>query len=164
MPAGGITFFPEGPAGGKRQSKLNIIKHEGIVWFYFAPLLVNDHQKLFYNGKEGWLAHQTNSLLFIKRYPDISYEQEAPGETEVELYIHKNRTYMELEIQGEYVSLSPKDTIVWKVCWFCERDKTKSKRMMSERMFYLTLGGWLMVKNDLFRLAGFFFSEEQSLE
>lgn len=72
VPAGGITFFPEGPAGGKRQSKLNIIKHEGIVWFYFAPLLVNDHQKLFYNGKEGWLAHQTNSLLFIKRYPDIS--------------------------------------------------------------------------------------------
>ncbi len=36
--------------------------------------------------------------------------------------------------------------------------------MMSERMFYLTLGGWLMVKNDLFRLAGFFFSEEQSLK
>ncbi|CCX79085.1 unknown [Parabacteroides johnsonii CAG:246] len=36
--------------------------------------------------------------------------------------------------------------------------------MMSERMFYLTLGGWLMVKNDLFRLAGFFFCEGQSLE
>lgn len=104
---------------------MNIIKHEGIVWFYFAPLLVNDHQKLFYNGKEGWLAHQTNSLLFIKRYPDISYEQEAPGETEVELYIHKNRTYMELEIQGEYVSLSPKDTIVWKVCWFLRERQNK---------------------------------------
>ena len=125
VPAGGITFFPEGPAGGKRQSKLNIIKHEGIVWFYFDPLLVNDHQKLFYNGKEGWLAHQTNSLLFIKRYPDISYEQEAPGETEVELYINKNRTYMELEIQGEYVSLSPKDTIVWKVCWFLRERQNK---------------------------------------
>ena len=43
----------------------------------------------------------------------------------MELYIHKDRTYMELEIQGEYVSLSPKDTTVWKVCWFLREKQNK---------------------------------------
>ena len=32
---------------------------------------------------------------------------------------------MELEIQGEYVSLSPKDTTVWKVCWFLREKQNK---------------------------------------
>jgi hypothetical protein len=80
--------------------------------------LITGHQKLFRNGSEGWLAHSKNGLMFIKQFPDISIDQEAPKETEIELYANKDKTYIELENQGMYKTLRPGESITWNVRWY----------------------------------------------
>jgi hypothetical protein len=116
--AGGITFFPIGPSGGYSKSNLATEDLNGICWFQYIPELITGHQKLFRNGSEGWLAHSKNGLMFIKQFPDISIDQEAPKETEIELYANKDKTYIELENQGMYKTLRPGESITWNVRWY----------------------------------------------
>lgn len=118
VPSGGISFFPIGTSGGYSKSNLNTEDLNGICWFRYDPVLVTDHQKLFRNGSEGWLAHVNHGLIFIKQFPDIGINQEAPHETEVELYANKDRTYIELEDQGPYRILAPGKSISWTVKWY----------------------------------------------
>ena len=118
VPAGGISFFPIGTTGGFSKSNLNTEDKNGICWFRYEPELVTGHQKLFRNGHEGWLAHVNNGLVFIKQFPDIGIELEAPNETEIELYTNKDRTYIELENQGPYQTLHQRESISWTVKWY----------------------------------------------
>lgn len=121
VPADGITFYPVGTPGGKSKSNLSTVDIDRITWFTFRPELVNDHQKLFRNGGEGWLAHTANGLLFIRQFPDIGIDREAPGETEVEIYVCKDKTYMELENQGAYQTLQSGQSFSWTVRWYLRR-------------------------------------------
>lgn len=121
VPAAGITFYPVGSPGGKSRSNLATADIEGITWFTFNPDLVDDHQKLFRNGSEGWLAHVADRFLLLKQFPDIGIEQEAPGETEVEIYVCKDKTYMELENQGPYQTLHPGESLSWTVRWYLRK-------------------------------------------
>lgn len=118
VPAGGLTYFPIGTPGGFSKSNLVTEDLNGICWFQYHPELVTGHQKLFRNGAEGWLSHINNGLIFIKQFPDIGIEQEAPHETEIEIYTNKDKTYIELETQGVYQSLHPGESITWKVKWY----------------------------------------------
>lgn len=119
--AGGLTFFPIGPPGGLSKSNLITEDINGVCWFEYQPELVTGHQKLFRNGAEGWLAHCNHGLIFIKQFPDIGVEQEAPHETEVEIYTNKDRTYIELENQGAYQILHPGDALSMKVTWYLRK-------------------------------------------
>lgn len=118
VPAGGLTFFPIGDYGGYSKSNMVTQDINNICWYKFDAALVTGHQKLFRNGAEGWLAHCNQGLIIIKQFPDIGIAQEAPNETEVELYIHKDRTYIELENQGIYKTLRPGESVTWKVKWY----------------------------------------------
>lgn len=118
VPADGLTFFPIGTPGGYSKSNLATEDLNGICWFQYQPELVTGHQKLFRNGAEGWLAHCNHGLIFIKKFPDIGIEQEAPHETEIELYTNKDKTYIELENQGGYKTLRPGESVTWNVRWY----------------------------------------------
>jgi len=118
VPAGGLTFFPIWTPGGYSKSNLITEDLNGICWFKYDRDLVTNHQKLFRNGAEGWLAHINNKLLFIKQFEDIGIEEEAPKETEIEIYANKDKTYIELENQGAYKTLRPGESLSWNVKWF----------------------------------------------
>ena len=121
VPAGGTSFFPAGTPGGLAKSNLATEKIDGIIWFPYNYELVTGHQKLFMNGSEGWLANAQNGILFIKQFSDLGIEEEAPGETEIEIYANKDRTYVELENQGPYTSLTPGQSIKWEVKWYLRK-------------------------------------------
>ncbi len=93
----------------------------GITWYRYVPELVTGHQKLFRNGSEGWLTHANKGVLFVKQFCELGTDQEAPGEAEIEIYANKDRTYIELENQGPYTTLSPGESIGWIVKWFVRK-------------------------------------------
>jgi len=122
-PIGGLTFFPKG-AGIEPHSTLKSIESEGAIWFDYDPtLIVNEGQKVFAHGAEGWVAHIDNSrrVLLIKTFPEITSAEQAPGEAQIELYADPNHTYVEVEQQGAYRTLAPAEQLSWKVIWRLRR-------------------------------------------
>jgi hypothetical protein len=69
------------------------------------------------DGK-GWLAYTAKGLLLVKRFDDLSPEQPAPGEAEIQIYVNRGRTYIELESQGAYQQLQPGESLSWTVRWY----------------------------------------------
>ena len=61
--------------------------------------------KLFTDAR-GWLAHAHSSTLFLRKFPDLTLDQAAPRQAEVEMYFDADRDYIELENQGAYVTLA----------------------------------------------------------
>ena len=118
----GISFFPKG-AGNVWGSMEPFTKNElGLVWFdYDSTALPEKHNKFFSDGSEGWLAHVNDSMIFIKVFDDMSLEQAAPQEAEIEVYTNPKKTYVEVEVQGPYVDLKPGNTSSWKVKWYLRK-------------------------------------------
>jgi len=118
VPPNGLSFFPADSSNILSKSNLPIVATENYIWFDFEKAQFNESKKLFANGEEGWLAHIHQQILFVKTFPDIDSQKVAPGEEEVEIYAHGDRTYIELENQGKYTKLSPGDSLIWPVKWF----------------------------------------------
>jgi len=53
----------------------------------------------------------------VKRFPKIARSAQAPGEAEIELYADAGHTYVEIEQQGAYVLLPPRQSTSWEVTW-----------------------------------------------
>ena len=56
----------------------------------------------------------------------------APDEAEVQVYVNRGKTYIELESQGAYTSLKPGETLSWAVRWIvlpCDADASPSKSL-----------------------------------
>jgi hypothetical protein len=121
--SGGLSFFPMG--GGKPwkgpQELLPLQSFEGAAWLVSETVAAAADQKAFADGREGWIAHVAGDLLLVKAFADTAPAQAAPGEAEIELYTDPGRTYVEVEIQGAYVSLPPGATSIWPVRWFLRR-------------------------------------------
>jgi hypothetical protein len=77
----------------------------------------NNYTKLFRDGAEGWIGVCYNGMLFVKKYPNLSISQFAPGESDVEVYAGGN--YYEVEDQGAYTSIAPGAWFNWSVTWRC---------------------------------------------
>jgi hypothetical protein len=118
--AGGLTFFPmgEGQPSKGAQDLLKLEMAAGAAWFPYDASLISDHQKVLADGHEGWIAHVTDDLLLVKVFGDIAPVQAAPGEGEIEIYADPTHSYIEVENQGAYVSLSPGASTTWAVRWF----------------------------------------------
>jgi hypothetical protein len=124
VPAGGLALFP------KRSEKdipfalrvplLTVRDSLGIIWYPYDSSILSA-QKIFMEGGEGWLAYIKNSMLFIKKFPEIAKEKIAPGESNVEIYVNKERTYIELENQGEYKKLMPGESLHYEVKWYARK-------------------------------------------
>jgi hypothetical protein len=117
--AGGLTFFPMGEGGPRKgpQDLLNTTIVDGMAWFAYDAAAITADQKLFADGREGWIAHVDGDLLLVKSFADTLPAQAAPGEAEIEIYANAGHTYVEVENQGAYVSLAPGAATSWRVRW-----------------------------------------------
>lgn len=120
---GGLTFFPMG--GGKpwrgMQELLPLDLQNGVAWFAAPQAPAGNDQKVFADGREGWIAHVAGDLLLVKAFADTTPAQAAPGESEIELYTDPGRTYVEVENQGAYATVEPGKASVWPVRWFLRK-------------------------------------------
>ena len=66
----------------------------------------------------GWLAYCADGLLLVKEFDDLQAGQPAPGEAEVQVYVNRGKSYIELESQGAYTLLQPDDELHWTVSWY----------------------------------------------
>ena len=88
----------------------------GYAWFDINHD-ETQNRKVNSDGK-GWLAYIDKGLLLIKRFEDITPEQPAPGEAEIQVYVHQGNVYVELESKGAYVTLQPGERTDWAVKWY----------------------------------------------
>ncbi len=89
----------------------------GGMWYQTDE--VKENRKVNADGK-GWLAYYANHLLLVKQFKDLLSTEAAPGEAEVQVYVNRGKTYIELESQGAYVELKPEDSISWSVQWYLQ--------------------------------------------
>ena len=66
---------------------------------------------------EGWLAYTAGGLLLVKAFQNLAADEPAPGEAEVQVYVNRGKTYIELESQGAYTLLQPGQQLHWTVTW-----------------------------------------------
>jgi hypothetical protein len=121
VPTKGLAIFPKRSENdipiAHRVPLLNIRDSIGIIWYPYDSSTLT-RQKIFMNGGEGWLAYIKNSVLFIKKFPVIPPEKIAPNEGNVEIFVNKEKTYIELENQGEYQNLMPGESLFYDVKWY----------------------------------------------
>ena len=112
---GGLIFFEAEidsiwPAG-----LMNFVAAHGAVWYKTDEAQQN--RKVNADGK-GWLAYCADGLLLIKKFQDLQRGQEAPGEAEVQVYVNRGKSHIELESQGAYTLLQPGEQLSWTVRWY----------------------------------------------
>ena len=88
---------------------------EGLTWL---PFVADDRQnrKIFADGK-GWLAFANDGMLYVKQFDDIKTSDAAPEEDEIEIYVNRGTTYIEIENQGAYKKIAPGASLTWVVRW-----------------------------------------------
>ena len=77
------------------------------------------NRKVNADGK-GWLAYCANGLLLVKKFQDLKADEPAPGEAEIQVYVNRGKSYIELESQGAYTELKPGAELKWTVRWYLQ--------------------------------------------
>jgi hypothetical protein len=136
VPSGGISFFLQGiPASLPKSDLDNVIVENGIVWFQPDKVAFEGGKKFFSTVKEGWLAYRLNEILFVKKFSHIDAKHIAPGQGEVEIYEHGDKSYIELENHGEHRTLLSGESIEYNVRWFLkEFSKENNIPLRKEKM------------------------------
>ena len=115
VPNEGLIFF-DSPVEGITPAGLMPFKaSEGIAWYETDT--ANENRKVNADGK-GWLAYLNKGLLLVKKFEDLSPTQPAPDEAEIQVYVNRGKTYIELESQGAYTTLAPGEQLTWTVKWY----------------------------------------------
>lgn len=123
----GLSFFPKGEEDSLRGGLAPLMKlKSGILWFQYneKELPLKGDRQLYTDGYGGWFAQVNNGMIFVKKFPDISFREQAPKEGEVELYVspvEQGHSYMEIEHQGAYLSLTPGESLTWKMIWYLRK-------------------------------------------
>jgi len=110
VPAGGLTFFPTGShelTPISPHAELSVVKKFGCSFFDHRQFVPGLCRKLHADGQGGFLAHATGSHLILKMFADTTFEQQAPGEGECEIFANLDGKYVEIEVQGAYVAIAP---------------------------------------------------------
>lgn len=81
-----------------------------------SPEKLGKKTKAFYQNMS-YLMYSNKGLRLIKRFPDLKSGEAAPGEDEIQVYLHQNSMYCELEEQGAYTLLQPGESLNWTVIW-----------------------------------------------
>ena len=130
---GGLIFFAPTdsiwPAG-----LMNFKDANGIA--YYEPDEANDNRKVNADGK-GWLAYlnKEKGLLLVKQFEDLAAGQPAPDEAEIQVYVNRGKTYIELESQGAYTLLQQGESLSWTVRWYLlPVDKDLSRSELLQRV------------------------------
>ena len=114
VPNEGLIFFEASADGITPSGLMPFTFSDGIAWYQTDT--TNENRKINSDGK-GWLAYLNQDLLLIKKFEDLSPSQPAPGEAEIQVYVNRGKTYIELESQGAYTTLEPGGSLTWTVKW-----------------------------------------------
>ena len=128
---GGLIFFAPTdsiwPAG-----LMDFQLSDGAAWYETDEAPRN--RKVNADGS-GWLAYCADGLLLVKKFQDLQPEQPAPGEAEVQVYVNRGKTYIELESQGAYTLLQQGESLSWTVRWYLlPVDKDLSRSELLQRV------------------------------
>ena len=111
---------------------MNFETSDGAAWYQTDEAPQN--RKVNADGR-GWLAYSADGLLLVKKFQDLQAGQPAPGEAEVQVYVNRGKTYIELESQGAYTLLQPGESLRWTVRWYLlPVDKNLSRKELMERV------------------------------
>jgi hypothetical protein len=91
-------------------------KAEHKAWWYKTDE-AQQNRKVNADGS-GWLAYTANGLLLVKKFQDLKAGEPAPGEAEIQVYVNRGKTFIELESQGAYTLLQPGESLSWTVRWY----------------------------------------------
>ncbi len=132
VPNEGLIFF-DAPTESITPAGLMPFKSEyGISWY--ATDVANENRKVNADGK-GWLAYINDGLLLVKKFQDLKAGQPAPEEAEIQVYVNRGKSYIELESQGTYTTLKPGESLQWSVKWYLlpyEKEATPSKKLLKD--------------------------------
>lgn len=110
----GVIFFAAAdsiwPAG-----LMTFESAHGAAWYKTDEAPQN--RKVNADGR-GWLAYCADGLLLVKKFQDLKADEPAPGEAEIQVYVNRGKTYIELESQGAYTLLQPGENLTWTVRWY----------------------------------------------
>lgn len=113
--ANGTVFFDSPVEGIWPSDLMNFKAEQGVAWYTIDQ--ADQNRKVNADG-QGWLAFANDSLLMIKKFQNIDPKQPAPEEAEIQVYVNRGKSYVELESQGAYTTLQPKESFTWTVRWF----------------------------------------------
>ncbi len=71
----------------------------------------------YFTDARGWLAHLHRGTLVLRRFPDLTIDQAAPRQAELEIYVDLERDYIEMENQGAYTALAPGEHLDYATEW-----------------------------------------------
>ena len=114
----GLIFFDADLSGITPARLMNFKAADGAVWY--QPDVADQNRKINADGK-GWLAYYNHGLLLLKKFQDLDVSQPAPEEAEIQVYVNRGKTYIELESQGAYTTLEPDQSLTWTVRWYLRR-------------------------------------------
>lgn len=110
------TIFFEAPVDSIWPAGLmNFEAAYGVAWYKTDEAPRN--RKVNADGR-GWLAYCADGMLLVKKFQDLRPEEPAPDEAEVQVYVNRGKTHIELESQGAYTLLQPGEQLVWTVRWY----------------------------------------------
>jgi hypothetical protein len=120
---GGLSLFPSGSGVDPPCPPSNLaVRHAlGVTWYAYDAAAVTDHQKLFADGREGWLAHVAGDAVLVKTFAIVPRAAQAPGEAQIEIYANPSLAYVEVEAQGPYETIAPGAALSWRVVWLIRR-------------------------------------------
>ncbi len=116
---GGLTIFPSGKSTKKGDLVPLMKDSSGITWFkYQADKIPAGVPKYFSDGSEGWIAQVSGNMILIKTFKDVEPANAAPDEAEIELYANPDKTYIEIEQQGDFTKIDKGSSSTWEVKWY----------------------------------------------
>lgn len=125
----GLIFFKAKAESVWPAGLMNFKDAHGAAWY--TPDETNENRKVNADGA-GWLAYANKGLLLLKKFDDLKPDAPAPGEAEIQVYVNRGKTYIELESQGAYTTLQPKEELSWTVRWYLKpiKEATPSKELL----------------------------------
>ena len=120
----GLIFFDAPVDGITPADLMAFTEANGAVWYKTDE--ANANRKINADGK-GWLAFFNNGLLLLKKFEDLEPSQPAPDEAEIQVYVNRGKTYIELESQGAYTTLQPHGELQWTVRWYLVHVKEEAQ-------------------------------------
>ena len=99
---------------------MNFVQKDGVACY--AADEAQQNRKVNADGK-GWLSYENNGLVLTKKFADLKADEPAPGEAEIQVYVNRGKTYIELESQGAYTTLAPGAELSWTVRWYLQPAK-----------------------------------------
>jgi len=111
----GTVFFDCPLSGITPEGLMPFVEAYKASWLKFDKQ--KENRKINADGK-GWLAYVEDGLMMVKKFDDITPDQPAPKEAEIQVYINAGTSYVELESQGAYTELKPGESFDWAVRWY----------------------------------------------